>query len=285
MAIEKTDMKKTIERRCYLLVALLLITAASLPLAIRAQGKVKWKNINVLIYTKNGKGYVHDNIASAVRAIKEMAAQKGFHADVSDDPSVFTDDNLKKYDALIFTSTNNDVFDNDAQKVAFMRYTQAGGGFVGIHSVTGTERKWEWFKRLVGGTFVRHAKFQKFSEIIIDKNNPSTAPLPQRWEGEDECYYITTINPDLHVLAVQDLNTVNDDKKPVIYGNAFPSVWCHEFDGGRQWYTALGHSKERYSDPLFRQHILGGIEWVVQGNTKLDYSKAYAKSPDDPLPY
>jgi type 1 glutamine amidotransferase len=285
MAIEKTDMKKTFERTGYLLVALLFITAASLPLAIHAQGKVKWKNINVLIYTKNGKGYVHDNIASAVQAIKEMAAQKGFHADVSDDPSVFTDDNLKKYDALIFTSTNNDVFDNDAQKVALMRYTQAGGGFVGIHSVTGTERKWEWFKRLVGGTFVRHAKFQKFSEIIIDKNNPSTAPLPQRWEGEDECYYITTINPDLHVLAVHDLNTVNDDKKPVIYGNAFPSVWCHEFDGGRQWYTALGHSKERYSDPLFRQHILGGIEWVVQGNRKLDYSKAHAKSPNDPLPY
>ena len=67
--------------------------------------------------------------------------------------------------------------------------------------------------------------------------------------------------------------------------HTFPSVWCHEFDGGRQWYTALGHSAAKYSDPVFMQHILGGIEWVVQGNRKLDYSKAHAKSPNDPLPY
>ncbi|MBL7700596.1 MAG: ThuA domain-containing protein [Chitinophagaceae bacterium] len=263
---------------------LLFAVAVSTPLHSNAQ-KVKWKKINVLIYTKNGKGYVHDNIPAAVACIKELAAQKGFHADVSDDPGVFTDENLKKYNTLVFTSTNNDVFDTDAQKIAFMRYTQAGGGFVGIHSVTGTERKWEWFKRLVGGTFVRHAKFQKFSEVIIDRNHPSTSFLPDKWEGEDECYYMTTVNPDLHVLLAHDLNTVNDPKKPLDYGTSYPSAWCHEFDGGRQWYTALGHSSARYSDALFREHILGGIQWVVQKNRKPDYSKAHAKSPDDPLPY
>jgi type 1 glutamine amidotransferase len=265
----------------YVLILLLLAIAP----AMNAQKKVKWNKVNVLVYTKNGKGYVHDNIPSAVQCIKDLGAEKGFHVDVSDNPSVFTEANLKKYNALIFTSTNNDVFDNDEQKVAFMRYIQAGGGFVGIHSVTGTERKWEWFKRLVGGTFVRHAKFQKFKEVIIDKRHPSTAVVPDHWESEDECYYVTTINPDIHVLMAHDLTTVNDPKKTDLYGTSFPSVWCHQFDGGREWYTALGHSGAKYSDPIFRKHILGGIEWVLQGNRKLDYSKAHAKSPDDPLPY
>ncbi len=279
--------KRTIRTNTRLILALALFIAGILPADAFAQRRkeVKWKKVNLLIYTRNGKGYVHDNIPAAVQAIKDLGVKKGFHTEVSDDPAVFTEDNLKKYQALVFTSTNNNVFDNDTQKVAFMRYVQAGGGFVGIHSVTGTERKWDWFKRLVGGTFVRHAKFQKFSERIVDKNHPSTASLPEHWENEDECYYITTINPDLHVLVAHDLTTVEDKEKPEIYGSTFPSVWCHEFDGGRQWYTALGHSAAKYSDPVFMQHILGGIEWVVQGNRKLDYSKAHAKSPNDPLPY
>ncbi|GAA4304711.1 ThuA domain-containing protein [Compostibacter hankyongensis] len=247
--------------------------------------RVNWKKVHVLVYTKNGKGYVHDNIPSAVACIKKLGADHGFSVDVSDNPADFNDDNLKKYNALVFTSTNNDVFDTDAQKVALMRYIQAGGGFVGIHSVTGTERHWEWFKRMLGGTFVRHAKHQEFKEIVLDPTNPSTAKLPRVWDRSDECYYITTINPDIHVLMVHDLNSVNDKAKPTIFGTAFPSCWCHEFDGGREWYTALGHDGKTYSEPAFQQHILGGIQWVVAGNRKLDYSKAHAKSPDDPLPY
>lgn len=251
----------------------------------KANSKVKWKKIKVLVYTKNGKGYVHTNIPMAVNAIKEMGAQKGFSVDVSDDPTVFNEENLKKYNALIFTSTNNETFDTDEQKVAFMRYVQAGGGFVGVHSVTGSERKWEWFKRLVGGTFVRHAKQQKFKQVVIDKNHPATAAIPAGWEYNDECYYVNTINPDLHVLMAHDLNSVDDKEKPLWFGQSYPSAWCHEWDGGRQFYTALGHDGTMYNDPVFRAHILGGLQWVVAGKRKLDYSKARAKTPEDPLLY
>jgi len=73
--------------------------------------------------------------------------------------------------------------------------------------------------------------------------------------------------PDIHVLLVADMNTVEDEKKGEypgeVFGDTFPLAWCHEFDGGRQWYTALGHRSEHYSDPQFMQHILGGIAWVV----------------------
>ena len=250
-----------------------------------AVNNVNWKQVKVLVYTKNGKGYVHDNIAAAARCIQELGAQNGFAVDVSDDPAKFNDDNLKQYNALIFTSTNNDVFDNDAQKLALMHYIEAGGGFVAIHSVTGTERNWPWFKRLVGGTFERHAKHQPFTEIIIDHNNPSTAFLPNTWKRDDECYYTKEINPDIHVLMVHDLSTVDDNSKPVIYGNTFPSVWCHEFDGGREWYTSLGHDSTTYKEPDFRKHIMGGLQWVLSKQQPLDYSKAHAKTPNDPLPY
>jgi type 1 glutamine amidotransferase len=250
-----------------------------------AAAQPKWKKIKVLVYTKNGKGYVHDNIPAAVECIKKLGTQYGFAVDVTDKPSDFNDGNLKQYNALIFTSTNNDVFDNDAEKLALMHYIEAGGGFVAIHSVTGTERNWPWFKRLVGGTFERHAKHQPFKEIRIDSTNPSTKFLPRLWERDDECYYTKEINPDIHVLMVHDLASVSDTGKPVIYGETFPSVWCHEFDGGREWYTSLGHDSKTYSEPEFQKHIIGGLQWVLEKNKPLDYSKAHAKSPDDPLPY
>jgi type 1 glutamine amidotransferase len=247
---------------------------------------VDWKKISVLVYTKNGKGYVHDNIAAASACVTRLGKQYGFHVDVSNNPADFNDAGLSKYRVLVFNNTNNDVFDNDEQKLALMRYIQAGGGFVGLHSATGTERNWAWFKRLIGASFQRHAKHQPFKEIIIDNTNPSTSFLPTTWEQDDECYFFKEVNPDLHVLMAHALGTLLDDKdKPDFYGSSSPSVWCHAFDGGREWYTSLGHDSTTYSKPDFEKHILGGIEWAAGKNTALDYSKAHAKSPNDPLPY
>ncbi|HEX5025689.1 MAG TPA: ThuA domain-containing protein [Agriterribacter sp.] len=259
-------------------------------LAATAQKKqkdnIKWKNVRVLVYTKNGKGYVHENIAAGVAAIQQLGSQYGFGVDVSDNPGDFTEANLKKYNLLIFNNTNNEVFDTDEQKVALMRYVQAGGGFVGLHSATGTERQWPWFKRLIGASFLRHAKHQPFKEIIIDPANPSTTFLPHTWERDDECYFFKEYNPDIHVLIVHDLASLDDKDKPTYYGGtSSPSVWCHEFDGGRQWYTSLGHDSAIYGTPEFQKHIMGGIIWVIGQNKPLDYNKAKATKPDDPLPY
>ena len=146
-------------------------------------------SFSVLVYTKNGPGYVHDNIPSAVAAVQKLGSENRFKVDVSADPVVFEEKNLAKYKVIIFTSTNNDVFDTDAQRVAFRRYIEAGGGFVGVHSVTGTERKWSWFKSMVGETFSWHAKFQPFSVINIAPSHPSLKGVPLKWTKEDECYF------------------------------------------------------------------------------------------------
>ena len=271
---------------CIFFITLQMACSSTRQTAAPAGKAINWKLVHVLVYTKNGKGYVHDNIASGVAAIQQLGARLGFAVDVSDSPADFTDEKLKKYNALIFNNTNNGVFDTDEQKLALMRYIQAGGGFVGLHSATGTERSWPWFKRLIGASFQRHAKHQPFKDIVIDKTNPSTAFLPGSWQQDDECYFFKEVNPDLHVLLAHDLSSLLEDKdKPDFYGASSPSAWCHTFDGGREWYTSLGHDSATYFKPDFQQHILGGIEWVIGPHKPLDYGKAYAKSPNDPLPY
>lgn len=256
---------------------------------LRFADKDKLKNSKVLVYTKNGKGYVHDNIASAVASIKEMGVENHFSVDVSDDPSVFTEANLKNYQFLIFTSTNNDVFDTDNQRVQFRRYIEAGGGFVGVHSVTGTERNWTWFKMMLGETFSWHANFQKFSIKKLDNTHPSMQGVPAIWEREDECYFGKELYPGIKVLMAHQLSSLNPSQTELIqknagsYANYFPAVWHQQFDGGNIWVTALGHSKESYQDPVYKNHLLQGIRFIANQFKGLDYSKAHAITRDDAL--
>lgn len=222
----------------------------------------------ILVYTKNGKGYVHDNIPASIEGLKKLGKENGFKVDVSEDPAVFSNENLMQYDALVFSNTNNDIFETQVQKEAFKQYIKAGGGFVGIHSTSGSERQWPWFWKLVGGKFYRHAPRQDFEVKVVAANHPSTAFLPAVWNvKDDECYYHKMLNPDIRVLLAADLTTVEDEKKGAYpgdaFGDSFPVSWCHEYGGGRQWYTALGHRAAHYSDADFMNHILGGISWVI----------------------
>ncbi|MEO6151039.1 MAG: ThuA domain-containing protein, partial [Mucilaginibacter sp.] len=206
----------------------------------------------------------------------------------SDKPEVFTEDNLKQYTLLIFPSTNNDVFDTDMQRLAFRHYIEAGGGFVGIHSVTGTERKWTWFKQMLGCTFAVHDFYQKFSVKVIAPEHPSMQGLPKVWVREDECYFGKELYPGITVLMAHDITTLKpglSEKAAAPFVGLYPAVWYQKFDGGTIWITTLGHSKENYSDPVFVKHILNGIAFVASQTKKPDFAKAYATTRDDALQY
>lgn len=222
----------------------------------------------VLIYTHNGKGYVHENIQASIEALKKLCKENGYEPETTDLPSVFTPENLGKYHCVVFSNTNNEAFESEAQKQAFVSYIRNGGGFVGIHSASGSERQWPWFWAMLGGKFVRHPKFQKFTIRVIDQKHPATTSLGDTWQWEDECYYLDHLNPDIHILLAADLTSIEDpdkDKYPgKTFGDYFPLAWCHEFEGGRQFYTALGHESRHYEDKQFLQHLLGGIQWSME---------------------
>jgi uncharacterized protein len=221
----------------------------------------------ILIYTKNGEGYVHENIAASVAALEKICAGAGIETEVSDQPSVFTPENLERFDAIVFCNSNNEGFDTQAQREAFQEFIRSGGGFAAIHSANATERQWPWYWALVGGKFVRHPPHQEFDVLVTDPDHPSTRHLPSRWTVSDECYYSNELNPDIHVLLSADLTTVEDEERDTYpgetFGQQFPLCWCHHFEGGRQWYTALGHDPEFYGDALFVQHLRGGILWIL----------------------
>jgi type 1 glutamine amidotransferase len=274
--------------------AVFLLIFISFCTVVSAQEKFNWKKVAVLVYTKNGKGYVHENIPSAVACIQKLGKENGFRVDTSSNASVMTEQNLKQYTLLVFPSTNNDVFDTDVQRLAFRHYIEAGGGFVGIHSVTGTERNWKWFKMMLGGTFSWHAKFQKFNVRTVDPHHPSIQGLPTTWTKEDEFYFAKELYPGPKVIMAHDITTLNTtdsaQKANIIknaggYAELYPSVWSYDFDGGHTWVTTLGHDKKDYAEPVYVKHILQGIRYVASQVSTLDFKKAYAENRDSPLNY
>jgi type 1 glutamine amidotransferase len=270
----------------------LLLLAFAIPALTMGQ-VTALNNKKVLVYTKNGTGFVHDNIAATVKCIQQLGMANGFKVDVSDDPAIYTDQNLKQYTLLIFASTNNSVFDTDAQRLAFRRYIEAGGGFVGIHSAVGTERNWTWFKQMLGGSFAWHPPHQKFTVKFIDPSHPSVQSLPITWEPPlgDECYFLKEFYPGIKVTAVHDIATLNPRDSVIIkkyagsFGTLIPAEWYQRFDGGNIWITTLGHDKEYYSRADFTAHLLDGIRSVAAVTQKLDYTRAYATSKDTPVIY
>ena len=225
---------------------------------------------NILIYTKNGEGYVHENITASVSALKTICREIGAVCEVSDNPEVFSEDFSEKFDLVIFSNTNNEAFENENQRRIFKDFIQKGGGFAGIHSACGSEREWPWFWAMTGGKFRRHPPFQPFDIKIIDPDNPATEFLGEIWHWEDECYYIDHLNPDIHVLLAADLTTIDDPEKNEYpgstFGDLFPLAWIHEYNGGRQFFTALGHDPNHYEDPDFMKHLKGGITWALDMN-------------------
>jgi uncharacterized protein len=245
-------------------------------IALQAEGaEITYRNIEikelpddasvprVLAFSKTA-GFRHASIGAALDTIDELGAANGFTVDRSEDAADFTDANLANYDAVVFVSTTGD-FLNDEQQAAFEQYIRGGGGYAGIHAAADAEYDWTWYGELSGASFDRHPAVQEATINVEDNTHPSTAHLGDTWVRTDEWYDFRT-NPraDVNVLLTLDETTYSGGGM----GADHPIAWYHDFDGGRAWYTAGGHTDASFAEPDFRQHLLGGIEYAIGTKTE-----------------
>ncbi|TCK82625.1 ThuA domain-containing protein [Albibacterium bauzanense] len=217
----------------------------------------------ILVFSKTVTFRHSSAISAGQIVIQQLGKENSFEVEITEDSQVFNSENLKQFDAVVFLCTTGDVL-NDEQQEAFENYIQSGGGFVGIHSATDTEYDWPWYGELIGAYFKNHPRGQQDVLLnIIDANNISTSHLPQQWEKTDEIYNFKWIGQGLDVLITVDENSYEGGQN----GEFHPISWFHAFDGGRSFYTALGHDEKSITDPLLVKHILGGIKYAM-GRTK-----------------
>ena len=254
----KNMMKKSLTKNLLLILALSVFSSS-----IYAQ------QFKVLLFTKTD-GFHHESINEGVTAIKKLAERNTFSVDWQENAAVFNDKALEKYQAVIFLSTTGNIL-NEEQQAAFEKFIKAGKGFVGIHSATDTEYDWAWYGKMVGMYFKIHPQQQTAYLNVQDSNFPGMERFPKKLLWTDEWYeFKTPANAsDLKVLISIDEKSYNPNAK---WGDnegkgmgTHPISWYHNYDGGRAFYTGLGHIPLTYSDQTFLDHIYGGIYWAATG--------------------
>jgi len=216
------------------------------------------QNDKVLVFTKTA-GYRHESIEIGVEALTQLGKENRFEVTHSEDANVFSEENLNHYKLVIFLSTTGDVLNEEQQK-SFENYIKKGGSYMGIHAAADTEYDWPWYGKLVGAYFLSHPEKSNAEIIKVDNSFQACEHLPERWSRFDEWYNYKSINPDINVLLELDENTYEGGKN----GPHHPITWFHEYDGGRSFYTGLGHTKESYAEPDFKKLLLGGILYCLK---------------------
>ena len=215
---------------------------------------------SILVFSKTDTaGYRHASIPAGIEALRSLGTRHYFAVDASEEATVFESDSLASYDAIVFLNTSGEVL-NARQQAAFEEYVRAGGGFVGVHGAAATEYDWSWYRRHVGAHFDDHPEVQSATVRVANGSHSSTSDLPDSWTRTDEWYnYRTDPSDSVNVLLTVDETTYDGGTM----GDEHPVAWLHTHDGGRSFYTGLGHTAEGYSNPKFQRHLLKGIEWAA----------------------
>ncbi|MDA0138019.1 ThuA domain-containing protein [Solirubrobacter deserti] len=250
------------------------VTNRVVPVTVLAPEVDPSKKFNVLVYSRTA-GFRHSSIDEGIAAIKKLGTENDFNVDAIEEPTLFTDAFLARYDAVVFLSTTGDTLPAVAQQEAFERFIRAGNGYVGIHAAADTEYAWPWYGQLVGAYFRNHPTGTPTATVVNeDADHVTNAGIPARWTRVDEWYnYQSPINPvvngggidysartsGVHVLLTMDETTYNEADGNTL-DDDHPISWCRRFDGGRSWYTGMGHTEASYLDPVFLGHVLGGLK-------------------------
>ncbi|PHI21144.1 hypothetical protein CEQ90_03740 [Lewinellaceae bacterium SD302] len=250
--------------------------AAAFSLLFSSCNEKQGDYLNVLVFSKTA-GYRHASIDDGKAMFEKMAEDHQFKVEFSEDAKIFNRQNLSRFNVIVFLSTTGDILEKREQQ-ALEAFVKAGGGWMGIHAAADTEYDWPWYNRLVGAYFESHPNDPNVRDadiLVLDKEHPATAHLPDTWERSDEWYNykdIQNFEPLLRLDETSYEGGTNGDNHPI--------SWYNEFDGGRMFYTGLGHTKESFVEDNFVQHVWGGLQYVAGPKRKLDFSKV-AFAPED----
>jgi cytochrome c len=232
----------------------------------------------VLVFSKTA-GFYHASIKEGRQFLLDWGKKNNVAVDTTTNGELFTDENLKRYNAVVFLNTTGDVL-NPAQQIYFERFIQSGGGYVGIHAASDTEYDWPWYNGLMGGYFNGHPgkpNVQVGKMTVLDKTHPSTTHLAETFDKKDEFYNFKSMNKEaLKFLISVDEKSYTEGKM----GDFHPMSWYHDYDGGKAFYTNFGHTPETFTtETPIMEHISKGLTSVIA--EKLDYSKAHSVAPPE----
>jgi type 1 glutamine amidotransferase len=237
------------------------LLSLSIASAVPAQSN---RGTTILIFSHT-TGFRHESIPAGVRAISEIARSRGIQVVASEDPRVFDSATLRRFKAIVLLSTTTDPKNPGSEwlvgerRGALQNFVTRGGGILAIHAAADSHYYWPWYAHLIGGRFERHPPGTAKGRVsMADPSSEMNRGLPAVFEHTDEWYYFADFDPTSTLVATLDPASIGE--KDV---NPNPVTWTRRVDGGRVFYTAMGHTKESYSEPTFLTQLENGLVWVL----------------------
>jgi type 1 glutamine amidotransferase len=218
----------------------------------------------VLVFSKTA-GYRHDCIPTAIASLTALSEKHSFiSVTASEDATLFSPTTLSKFAVIVLLHTSGDFLDG-SQLDAFKSYVRNGGGVVGIHCAASGMPSSEWYGRLIGAQFDMHPPYEP-GTVLVDEKSQNHFILNGKGGKEgrtDEWYNFKTHprdNKNLKILLKGDTKSFKGSKM----GDDHPLAWCQEFEGGRSFYTGLGHFDAAYAEEWYMDQILRAILWTAR---------------------
>jgi type 1 glutamine amidotransferase len=209
-------------------------------------------------------GFKHDYLPTAQKVVKSLGEQSGFFDVVAtDDCAVLNGEELRKFDAILFTTTG-ELPISDKNKMDLINSVKAGKGFIGVHNAADTFYKFPAYGEMLGAYFRGHPWTQEVVVKVEDRTHPSTRHLPSSFKVKEEIYTFRDWSRDkTHVLISLDNRSV-DISKGTREDYDYGLCWCHNYGKGRVFYTGFGHFTELWNENWFQKHLLNGILWAMK---------------------
>ena len=225
------------------------------------------QGLRILGFQSNN-GYEHQSMPDAKKLLERLGEKNGWEVISSRDSSVLTELDLGTFDVVVFNNNcgNKGPVMKPAEQKALQEFVRNGGGFLGVHTAGALWKEGgdfqTWYEGLVGARQVRHPKVQRARLVVEDRTHPATRHLPEEWFVTDE-WHIFDRNPREKVNVLISLDESSyQGKANQKMGGDHPFVWYHEYDGGRSFFTSLGHTVEIYTNPDFEKLVEGAVLWT-----------------------
>jgi type 1 glutamine amidotransferase len=207
----------------------------------------------------------------AIKFFKDLTAGNGFIFDTTSNMNDLTDPDLNSYSLVMML---NDFPHDQAQRDAFRKYMENGGGWFGFHVAAYNDKttKWPWLLDFLGGgVFYRNNWPAMPAKLVVDDtDHPVTRGMPDSFISPINEWYqwkpsprerknikvLVTLSPDNYPLGLKDIVPDGD----------FPVVWTNT--DYRMIYMNMGHGAGIFGDATQNRLIIAGLRWVVATDKK-----------------
>ena len=186
----------------------------------------------LVYYTQHAEEAHYQFSLQAVEFFKKLNYGDGFVLDITMDLSQYSYEQLKEYSVVVML----DGYPNTkAERDAFEKYMENGGGWVGFHVAAYNDKhtNWPWFVDFLGGG-------------VFYCNNWPPQPV------------LLSISPKNYPLGIKDVVNFGD----------FPIVWTNT--KYRMIYLNMGHGDEEFIDATQNLLFVNAFRWVVSTDKKGD---------------